>query len=349
MCVHAPPDGEEELSQNMVNTEAGGSRRRLDNSDSDDEHCSAIQRLRHKVTMESKLNSTDFKCDPTESFRSNIANYCRRKRLPELHEIHHFNFYIWCSNKFGCGHDSIVIGSHNNHDNDYGYITAELCVDIDEEKVFPNTRYLNKYEAQPFINGERKRGWKYQFSYRTTLNSLIDLVLELIQNHGRYSNLHNGCQHFVEAFLHKIVAAEHEKRIQHKLASNTKYQRSKSQCVRGMQRYLAHNAATKEMREEGLVPKYDTMESTLQLGGTALVLPVVAMAISKETVKSHRDRVWFQCVDERQPGRDSKHSTNHNSKRDRGDGELSREGSASISLSEGMETGDGAGIKQHIL
>ena len=288
MCVHAPPDGEEE---------AGGSIRRTYSSDSDEECPTPMQRLQHKVTMESKLNSTDFKCDPTESFRSNIVNICNRKRLPPLHEKHRFNFYIWSSNQFGCGHDSIVIGSPHSEDNDYGYITAELCVDIDEETVFPNTRYLNKYEAQPFVNGEGPhRPWMFQYSYECRLHSLIDLVLKLIRNHGRYSNLHNGCQHFVEAFLHKIVVAEHHRRIEAKLQRNALYQGSKRQCVRGMQRYLAHHAASKEMRAEGLVPKYDTMESALQLGGTALVLPVIAMAISKETVKSQRHRVWFQCA-----------------------------------------------------
>ena len=357
MCVHAPLDnGEknERLAEGQdandvttrPTTEDGGSRRR---NDSDSENTTTIQRLHHKVTMESKLNSTDFKCDPTESFRSNIANYCRRKRLPPLRAIHHFNFYIWSSNAFGFGHDSIVIGSHNTNDNEYGYITAELCVDIDEETVFPNTRFLNKYEAQPYLNGERKRRWKFQFSYRTTLDSLIDLVLKLIQNHGRYSNLHNGCQHFVEAFLHKIVVAEHHRRIEDKLGSNAVYQRSTRQCVRGFHRYLAHNAAAKELRNEGLVPKYDTTESTLQLGGTALVLPVIAMAISKETVKSQRHRVWFRCADPAAaegPDRENDHENGHDHDHDMSvtdylmsDGELS--------VTETVDDG-GGGIKQHI-
>jgi len=337
MCVHAPPDGEGITTTTTTTTEAVGSIRRQYDSDcdSDDEPSTPIQRMKHKVTMESKLNSTDFKCDPTESFRSNIASYCRRKRLPALHELHRFNFYIWSSNKFGFGHDSIVIGSHHPDDNDYGYITAELCVDIDEETVFPNTRYLNKYEAQSFLNGERKRGWRYQFSYRTTLNSLIDLVLKLIANHGRYSNLHNGCHHFVEAFLHKIVVAEHHRRIEAKLADNMLYQQSSRQCIRGLQRYLAHNAAAKELRAEGLVPQYDTMESTLQLGGTALVLPVVAMAISKQTVKSQRHRVWFQCVDDGD-GRKQKGSGTQ-SVADHENTDSEREG-----------VDDGEGTKQHI-
>lgn len=277
LCIHAPPDGEE-----------GG--RPRNHSDSNSERGTAIQRLQRTVALQTKLNSTDFQCDPTETFRPNIANYCRRKRLPPLHEMHRFNFYIWSSQKFGFGHDSIVIGSRDSLSNDYGFITVELCVDVDELTVFPNTRYLSKFEAAPFVEGGR---WKYQFSYQTTLDSLIALVLDLIRNHGRYSNLHNGCQHFVEAFLQKIVGAEHLRRITAKLDDNALYRRSKRQSVRGFLRYLAHDAAARELRAEGLCSKYETMESTLQIGGALLVLPVIAMAISKEMVKSQRHRVHF--------------------------------------------------------
>ena len=290
ICVHAPRDKDEEEERDL-------------SSDSEDEETkSPLAKCGNKMLMESKLNSTDFECDPTTSFRRTIKSISKRKRLPFLNEIHKYNFYIWSSNKAGFGHDSIVIGSAYNdtndnssfNDNNYGYITAELCIDFEEKTVFPITRYLNKYEGQQYLDNNK---WRYQYSYTTTLNSLIDFILALIINHGKYSNLHNGCQHFVEAFLKKIIEAEKEFRIQKLLKNNKIYQNTKKEYIQGIQRYRALCKIEKELKKEGLICKYDTMESTLQIAGTMLVIPVMAMAISKETVKHNRDKVVFQCID----------------------------------------------------
>eukprot|EP01083_Nonionella_stella_P022848 63149_1 len=278
LCIQTPPDDEPLTKTYSFDSDYG-------------EPPNPIIRCKTKLTQESELNSTDLRCDPKESFRTNIHNICKRKRLPFLSQIHRYKFYIWSSNKYGFGHDSIVIGSHDDSDS-YGYITAELCVDIDEQTVFPNTRYLSQDEGRSCIKNNK---WKYQYSYTTTLNAIVQLILDLIRHHGQYSNLHNGCQHFVEAFLHKIIIAEHQYRIYKILQSDKRYQTTTNKYIRGMRRYKAHNKAEKELKKERLCVQYDTIESTLQLAGTALVVPVLAMAISKETVKDERHRVQFAC------------------------------------------------------
>lgn len=297
-CVIAPRDQDENGKKKNNNNDDDSS----DSESEDEENGKGIYKIINRVHMESKLNSEDFKSDPRKYFRTNIKNICKRKRLPFLNEIHKYNFYIWSSNKCGFGHDSVVIGSaynnQNDHssfnDNNYGYITAELCIDMDDGTIFPNSRYLNKYEAQEYLDNDK---WRWQYSYTTTLNNIIDFILALIANHGKYSSIHNGCQHFVQAFLTKICESEKEFRIYKKLKDNKIYQNTKSEYIRGVQRYRALNKVEKELKKEGLCPKYDTFESTLQTVGTMMVLPVVAMAISKETVKHNRDKVQFQCID----------------------------------------------------
>eukprot|EP00484_Ammonia_sp_Unknown_P028317 CAMPEP_0197027392 /NCGR_PEP_ID=MMETSP1384-20130603/7302_1 /TAXON_ID=29189 /ORGANISM="Ammonia sp." /LENGTH=316 /DNA_ID=CAMNT_0042456227 /DNA_START=77 /DNA_END=1027 /DNA_ORIENTATION=- len=285
-CIQAPRDEDESSS-----------------SDSDDDTIlSPIKRWNNKIKMESKLHSVDFQCDPTLSFRRNIQNVCRRKRLPSTHELHTYNFYVWSSNRFGFGHDSIVIGSaayrSEHDDNNYGWITAELCVDMDENKVLPQTRYLNKYEGLDFIETKK---WKKQFSYTTTLNAVIDLVYKLIANHGTYNNLHNGCQHFVEGFLKKIIEYEHEYRVQTMLTHNRLYQSTSSDYVKGYQRYRACVKVEKQLKKERLSTNYEPMEQNLQIAGTLMVVPIVAMSVNKhKKYQSQRDKVIFQSIP-RQP------------------------------------------------
>lgn len=245
--------------------------------------------LTTRLATESKMKSTNLSCDPRDSFRRSIRNISKRKRLPDLYESHRFSLYVWSSKKLGFGHDSIVIGSADalraDCEHDFGYITAELCVDEDERSVFPNTRYVSKADAQPLLASK----WKYQYSVETTLASLVDLVLALIANHGAYSNLHNGCHHFVEAFLQKIVSSEHERRVQQQLV-----QKGYAANHEGIARYRAHNAVSAEMKKQGLHSSYEPAESTLQMAGTALVLPVIGMALLKETKKSKRGAVTFR-------------------------------------------------------
>ena len=249
-----------------------------------------------KLSMESKMNSTDFTCDPTESFRRNISNICNRKRLPALNQLHRYHFYIWSSNKYGFGHDSIVIAptNSNNTDDNFGYITAELCVDIDDKTVFPHSRYLSQYEGKEYLKSHK---WKYQYSYTTTLDSIIQFILNLIAHHGQYSNVHNGCHHFIDAFLRKIIISEREYRIDKQLKNNKLYQQSTNEYIRGYLRYRACNLVAKQLKKERMRCSYDTMEAYLQFAGTLLVLPVIAMAISKESVKTQRDKVHFKRID----------------------------------------------------
>jgi len=98
-------------------------------------------------------------------------------------------------------------------------------------------------------------------------------------------------------FLRKIIASERSYRINKKLSQNKLYCSTKNEMIRGLQRYRAYQKVDKELKKERLCCSYEAMEGYLQFAGTLLVLPVIAMAVSKESVKTQRDNVHFKRID----------------------------------------------------
>ena len=127
--------------------------------------------------------------------------YLQKKRLK-------YQIYTWSQGSFR--HESVVIGCYNDHDQDidnkieinhkHGFITMELKVDIEQEKVFPDTKFFTRKEAINFIT---KGKWQLEtdINLKTTMVQLIDFVLNLIKNHGKYSHGFNNCKIFVQGFV----------------------------------------------------------------------------------------------------------------------------------------------------
>merc|ERR1712129_312405 len=105
-----------------------------------------------------------------------------------------------------------------------------------------------------------------------------------------------------DAFLQKIIASERCYRINQRLSNNKLYNATWDEMIRGLQRYRAYQKIDSQLKNEKMRCSYETMEGYLQFVGTLLVVPVIAMAVSKESVKTQRDQVQFRRIDVERKG-----------------------------------------------
>ena len=99
-----------------------------------------------------QIQSSFGDADPIERFRTKIFEWIDSGMLPPKKERRKYQIYTWSQGSFR--HESVVIGCYNDHDQDidnkieinhkHGFITMELKVDIEQEKVFPDTKFFTK-------------------------------------------------------------------------------------------------------------------------------------------------------------------------------------------------------------
>ena len=144
--------------------------------------------------------------DPLTAFTQNFQKWANEDRIPGLDSTKKYQIYLWRPGVLD--HWSVVIGCQSR--SDVGFITMELYVDIDQELIFPVSQYFERGKGEKFIKQGKWRScdtteYNWNGEVETTMRMLIDLALDLIENHGKYSEILNSCQDFAYRFILKCA------------------------------------------------------------------------------------------------------------------------------------------------
>lgn len=141
--------------------------------------------------------------DTYDEFKNKVRQFSDEEKMPAFQTSKTYQLYLWKQKKCVIElHHSIVIGCKEMDGklDDIGFITMELCVDQNKNKIYPKTVFITKGKGTEHIekkDWERpNQGSNWDWQVRTTLNDLMNLAIELIKNHKTYIPLGNSCQDF---------------------------------------------------------------------------------------------------------------------------------------------------------
>ena len=151
--------------------------------------------------------------DPMEHrFRAKFNNFANLDLIPGLGAQKTYQFYVWKQGIYG--HWSIVIGCNSRADT--GFVTIELRVDLENKRIHPDCSFIPRIQGEEYIKNKKwiqdaNKSWSIpqtfadcKYECKTTMEALIQIALESIQDHGKYDIVVNSCQDFVGTFLFKM-------------------------------------------------------------------------------------------------------------------------------------------------
>eukprot|EP01084_Bolivina_argentea_P250221 419171_1 len=179
-----------------------------------------------KSQINSKVSSSFGNADPWAIFRNNFRDWADEEKIPGLRAVHTYQLYTWKQGNSDYGHYSVVIGCNSR--SNVGYVTMELYVNVNTQKIVPVTNFITQDRGLQHITHKKWTPCTYQNIFakvrskllgkeisvewngevQTTMKNLMKLTEDLIRNHGKYSTISNSCQDFVINFVRKCAQKE---------------------------------------------------------------------------------------------------------------------------------------------
>eukprot|EP01084_Bolivina_argentea_P010890 20314_1 len=156
--------------------------------------------------------------DPSAEFRQNFQDLAAEEKIPAVRAKKTYQLYVWEKGSFD--HHSVVIGCKQSKLDNVGFVTMELQIDPSKEQILPVSRFISKQDGEKYIEQNKwtqkdsigdilfTKPINWNWEVETKMDNLIQLSIDLIQNHGKYSSILNSCQDFVFRFIGKCAGCD---------------------------------------------------------------------------------------------------------------------------------------------